>query len=126
MPASKWNPGRLNTVICQTRIIHVTAALFLIETNVLFVVLEMWPLRRTPIDRCHEIIVSSGDQRALLFCSPGLGLTAPRRRFESWCHIIVFFYALTDASEVSVSLHPAWCIQIEGPGLIPVRPISAN
>jgi len=79
--AAVGNPDRLDAMVGQLGVARETIALALIEEEVARVVLVDRPLRGSPLDGGHEVVVAGRRQGALLFGA--LALASRRRAVHS-------------------------------------------
>jgi len=81
-------------------VFEVALTLFLVEEDILVVVLVDGPLRSSPIVRGHEIVVAGADEVARVLCLDGACFTAASDRFECRCDVGKFLNARADGSNV--------------------------
>ena len=122
----KWNPHRLDVMIGELGISGEAFALPGVERDVGLVVLVIGPLRRRPLDRCHEIVVARSHLVVSLLRGPSLGFAAAGDGFEGRSDVGHLLHALADDREIRIGLVAAGRVQIERARLVPVDAVSAD
>jgi hypothetical protein len=76
------NPGGLDAMVGQPRVLRVALALLAVVEAVLLVVLVDRPLGGAPVDARHEVALARRHEILALLGGPGLGLTTAGDRLE--------------------------------------------
>src|SRR5262244_2249440 len=123
---AKRHPHRLDVMIRQRRIFRVAFALLVVVSDVGFVVLIVRPLRGSPMDRGHEVIVARGHPAIGFLGRFRLGLAPSRHRLEGRADVRHLLHPLADAGEIGVGLVAAGTAEIERARLVPVDAVGAD
>src|SRR6516162_4977595 len=123
---AKRHPHRVDVMIRQRHIFRVTFALLIVVGDVGFVVLIVGPLRRSPLNRGHEIIVARGHPAIGFLGRFCLGLAPARDRLEGRADVRHLLHPLADAGEIGVGLVAAGTAEIERARLVPVDAVGAD
>jgi hypothetical protein len=118
------NPDRRYEMVRELGVLLKALSLSLIVPTVLFIGFLNRPLRRAPMNRRYEIILSRRYQVACLFSSAGPLFPSAGLRLELYGYIRELFYTLTNGGKIVGRFHSTGRIPITRPWLIPIDAVS--